>query len=256
MVKNDSRSPLKDKPLRDPGQSVAELLQDRLIDDVFAPVVMAILFVALAAAEWWRDYFATPPAPVTYTIVATSALIYVVYKVYRVWPELKALRLARDGEKNVGQFLERLRASRFQVFHDIVGPTFNIDHVVIGPAGVFTVETKTWSKPARGQAIIQFDGEQLTAAGWKPDRDPVVQAKAQAGWLRDVLSESTGKRFRVRPMVLFPGWYIEQSPGSKREIWVLNPKAVPSFLGAEEDTLSPEDITLASSHLSRFIRSL
>lgn len=250
------RSPLTAKPLRDPGQSVAELLQERLIDDVFAPVVVAIVLVVLAAVEWWRDYFATPPAPVTYTIAAAVTVIYVAHKLYRAWPELKALRLARDGEKVVGQFLERLRASGFQVFHDIVGPTFNIDHVVIGPAGVFTVETKTWSKPASGQAVIKFDGERLTAAGWKPDRDPVVQAKAQVAWLRDVLSESTGKRFRVRPMVLFPGWFIEQSPGSKREIWVLNPKAVPSFLEAEEDTLSPEDIALASSHLSRFIRSL
>lgn len=251
----EKRSPLTGKPLRDPGQSVAELLQERLIDDVFAPVVVAIMFVVLAAAEWWRYFFATPPAPVLYTIVAVVTVIYVAYKVYRAWPKLKALKLARDGEKVVGQFLERLRGSGFQVFHDIVGPTFNIDHVVIGPAGVFTVETKTWSKPASGQAIIQFDGEQLTAAGWRPDRDPVVQAKAQAAWLRDVLIESTGKPFRVRPMVLFPGWFIEQSPGSKREIWVLNPKAVPSFLEAEQDTLTPEDVKLASFHLSRFVRS-
>ena len=56
-------------------------------------------------------------------------------------------------------------------------------------------------------------------------------------------------------MVLFPGWFIEQSAGSKREIWVLNPKAVPSFLEAEQDTLTPEDVKLASFHLSRFVRS-
>jgi hypothetical protein len=252
----ERRSPLTAKPLRDPGQSVDESLRDRLIDDVLFPAAIAWAFVILAALEWVRYFFLQPPSPVLYTIVAVLTGIYVAYKIYRVWPALKRLRLARDGEKVVGQFLERLRGSGFQVFHDIVGPTFNIDHVVIGPAGVFTVETKTWSKPASGQAVIKFDGERLTAAGWKPDRDPVVQAKAQVAWLRDVLSESTGKRFRVRPMVLFPGWFIEQSPGSKREIWVLNPKAVPSFLEAEEDTLSPEDIALASSHLSRFIRSL
>lgn len=109
--------------------------------------------------------------------------------------------------------------------------------------------------PARGKPVIRFDGELLTAAGWKPDRDPVIQSKAQAAWLRDVLIESTGRPFRVRPMVLFPGWFIEQSPGSKREIWVLNPKAVPSFLEAEQDTLTPEDVKLASFHLSRFVRS-
>ena len=40
-----------------------------------------------------------------------------------------------------------------------------IDHVIIGPAGIFTIETKTWSKPVRGEARIVFDGEKLTAGG-------------------------------------------------------------------------------------------
>ena len=136
-----------------------------------------------------------------------------------------------------------------------VSTGFNVDHVLIGPAGVFTVETKTWSKPQRGEARIKFDGEQLTVAGREPERNPVVQARAQAGWLKGLLTESTGHQFEVFPVVVFPGWYIEQTNDCFRNMWVLEPKALPKFLGNEPPCLTPEEVKLASFHLSRFIRS-
>lgn len=91
-------------------------------------------------------------------------------------------------------------------------------------------------------------------AGFKPDRDPIVQAKAQSSWLRELLSESTGRKFSVRPVVLFPGWLVEQGKGTTREVWVMNPKALPQFLEHEPKVLEQADVNLASYHLSRFIR--
>ena len=83
----------------------------------------------------------------------------------------------------------------------------------------------------------------------------MVQARAQAGWLKGLLAESTGRQFDVFPIVVFPGWFVEQSHGSLRNIWVLEPKALPKFLGNEPQCLTPEEVKLASFHLSRFIRS-
>jgi hypothetical protein len=131
----------------------------------------------------------------------------------------------------------------------------NVDHVLVGPAGVFTIETKTWSKPISGQAQLTFDGESIRAGAFEPDRDPVVQSKAQASWLKGLLLESTGKTVDVRPVIVFPGWFIVNSSGTFREIWVLEPKALPTFLNNEPSRLSREDIALVSFHLSRLIRS-
>ena len=155
----------------------------------------------------------------------------------------------------MGQFLELLRERGYKVFHDLIGAGFNVDHVIVGPAGVFTIETKTISKPVRGEARISFDGDTLLVDGPAPDRDPVVQAKAQAGWLRELLRDTDGKVFPVRPVVVYPGWYIEQKPGIKPEVWVLNPKALPAFLDHEAQTLTAEDIHLASYHVSRYVRA-
>lgn len=248
-------SPLKAKPLRNPGQSLQEL-RDELLEDKFAvPVFMAIAAVVFAGLEWWRAYAPQPPQPVALTLIASVMVGYAIYSYLRIRAQLAAFKLGIDGEKVVGQFLERLRSHGYSVFHDIVGKGFNVDHVLIGPAGVFTIETKTYSKAPGPDVKVHFDGVQLTVDGVSLDRDPIVQGKAQADWLRTLLEESTGRRFLTRSVILFPGWYVEQEPGTSKEVWVLEPKALPGFLNHEPEFLSAEDIKLASFHLSRFVRA-
>lgn len=72
--------------------------------------------------------------------------------------------------------------------------------------------------------------------------------------MKQLLCDSTGKSFAVRPVVVSPGWCVDAVPGSRREIWVLEPKALPSFLENAPNVLSPEDVSLATFHLSRYIR--
>lgn len=250
-----TKSPIKDKPLRLPGQSLEEERRKLLEDKLELPLLLAVFTTVWAAMEWLRYFTDAPPHPVIFTTTATLLIGFAGWRFYRILPKARALRQGIEGEKAVGQFLERLRTDGYQVFHDLVGSGFNVDHVIIGPAGIFTVETKTWSKPVRGEPRIRFDGEALTAAGRKPQRDPVVQARAQAAWLKSVLSESTGRSLNVFPVVVFPGWFIEQSEGTLRSIWVLEPKALPKFLTRQPQQLSPEDVRLACYHLSRFIRA-
>lgn len=252
----ESRSPLKDKPLRNPGQSVREHRFDLATDKLMAPILVVTVFSFWAVNEWVRYFFPAPPNPRLATFFVVVAFGYLGWQFKRYWPKIRRLKQAEDGEKYVGQLLEGLRASGYSVFHDLVGSDFNVDHVIIGPAGVFTIETKTWNKPGKGNQKINFDGETLLAAGWEPDRNPVIQAKAQASWLQRLLAESTGRTFPVWPVVLFPGWFIENSGASWKELWVLEPKALPAFLAKEKAVISPEDVKLATFHLSRFIREL
>ncbi len=254
-AKNKTRSPLKDRPLRNPGQSVREARVDIVFDKLLGPMIVTLLFTMWALLEWVRYYFPTYLAHWLVTVFAVFAWTYFLWQFRKYWPKVKQLQLAEDGEKAVGQFLDQLRESGYMVFHDIVGTGFNVDHVIIGPAGVFTVETKTWKKPATGNARITFDGEKLASNGFAPDRNPVVQAKAQARWLRDLLAESTGKSLSVWPVLLFPGWFVENSRDAWGEIWVLEPKALPKFLQNKGQRLAPEDASLASAHLRSFIRA-
>lgn len=249
------RSPLKGKPLRLPGQSVEEHRRKLLEDRIETPMLLAAMLVTFAGIEWWRSLSELRYLPKHFTVAALLALSFAAWRFLRLRPQLRALRQAAEGEKAVGQFLEGLRAQGYKVFHDVVSDGFNLDHVVIGRAGVFAIETKTWSKPRRGEARIAFDGERLKVGDAKPDDRVVIQARAQAAWLRELLHASTGRTFGVRSVVLFPGWFVEPATGSRREIWVLNPKALPAFLEREEAVLSEPDVGLAAYHLSRSIRA-
>lgn len=195
-----------------------------------------------------------PQQPVFFTLLAILGGGYGLIRIRMYKRKIRQLRQARDGERAVGQYLETLREKGYKVFHDVCGKDFNIDHVLIGESGIFSIETKTISKPAKGQAEVHYDGERILVNGFAPDRDPITQAKAQAHWLKDLIKDSTGKTFKVQPVVLYPGWYISKQPKGA-EVWVLNPKNLPAFLEHEDKALSAPDISLVAYHLSRHVRS-
>lgn len=255
MRQRKTRSPLKSNPLHNPGQSLEQQRTNLVFDKLVTPLLFLLLLAWVAFMEWLGQLLHSPRQPWIYTVLALIALTYFCWMFARYKPELSRLRLGIEGEKAVGQYLERLREQHYQVFHDVIGPGFNLDHVLIGPTGIFTVETKTLSKPVRGAAKITFDGKTILVDGHAPVRDPVMQARAQAHWLKQLLRESTGHAFEVRSVVVFPGWFVEQKPGSTREVWVLEPKALPAFLAQEPAVLAHEDVALTSFHLARFIRA-
>lgn len=248
-----SHSPLKDNPLHNPGQSLEHQIYNLIVDKLFAPLLMLLVFGLFASFEWWTYYHPIIQKPVLSTVIFVLAVIYALWAFLRFKSKFVQLLLGLKGEKVVGQNLERLREQHYEVFHDLIGKGFNVDHVIIGPAGIFTVETKTYRKHHSDDKVV-FDGEFLLVNGKEPDRNPVIQARAQACWLRSILAESTGHKYDVRPVIVFPGWWVEQRPGSTRKMWVLEPKALPSFLSHEPEVLPIDEIKLVSFHLSQFIR--
>lgn len=253
----ETRSPLKDKPLRQPGQSLDEERRNLISDKIDPWAAVAASMVVLAVLEWVRYLQQIAFNPVVFSLAALLTIAFLVWRVASLRPRLKALRQGSEGEKAVGEFLDRLRGGGYHVFHDVVATGFNIDHVLIGSAGVFAVETKTWSKPVGRDARITFVGDRVLRDGLEPDRNPVAQARAQVSWLKNQLQESTGRVLEVFPVVVFPGWFVEPNPrpeSGARQIWLLEPKALPAFLANEPTRLRPEDASLVAYHLARYIR--
>jgi hypothetical protein len=243
------RSPLESKPLHNPGQSLDREIH-RLVDEKVVPyLAVGVMACFLAMNEWWRAYVGSPPQPIAMTIVASVFAGYGAYIFIRHRRSIRSLRLGLEGEKFVGQRLEDLRRQGCQVFHDLVADGFNIDHVVVAPQGVFVIETKTRNKPAHGPVVIDFNGDRVRVNGLKPDRDPVAQVRASARWLSDHLFESTTRRFPVKGVIVFPGWFIKARVRKKSDVWVLNEKSIRGFLRREPIRLQPEDVALVSARI-------
>lgn len=258
MEFTESRSPLKNRPLRLPGQSVEEDIDALLWAEIAPYILFAMMMAVVAFFEWLAVLRHLPRQPWTYSAMATVAIALAAVKCWRARARIKQLKLGRDGERVVGQFLERLRKQGADVFHDVPGDRFNIDHVLLTEHGFYAVETKSWQKSKRGEARVRFTDEGLTANGFRPDRDPIVQARAGAKWLSQLLAESTGKQFEVRGVVLFPGWLVDPMSRSWRSSdrpWVLEPKALPAFIENATTRIVDTDVKLAAYHLSRYVRA-
>ncbi len=252
-LKKEKRSPLKDKPLRLPGQSL-DVEIHRLQLEIFTFVGLALVLMLVAYSEWVSWYFHAPPAPLVFFILALIFTLYAFFKVYQTRKTIKNIKLGRDGERTVAESLEELKRKGATVFHDIMGKDFNVDHVLVSPQGVFVVETKTYSKP-RGNPSITSDGDKIMVPGKQPDYKPIQQAIANADWIRKELRELTGKVFQVTPVVVFPGWWVDEKIDGRR-IWVLNPKGLASRISKEPISLSTEDMHLIAYDLSRLNRIL
>lgn len=252
--KLELRSPLKDKTLRYPGQSVDDAIRkagDKFMEDGMVIVWFGgFLFVELI--QW---LFGVPAKIMALGVAISLAIATASYvpRLVRGRKEIQRLKRARDGERAVAECLDLLREDGHRVFHDIVRTNFNIDHVIIGPKGVFTIETKTLNKRVGQDVPLRFDGKTVYVGDAALPDNPVPQAMAQASWLKRTLADSTGKTFGVKPVVVFPGWFVE--PSEREEVWVLEPKALRGFLKNEPVRVKAEDVHLAAHHLKRYIRA-
>jgi hypothetical protein len=252
MPKKGKRSPFPRPSLPQAGESLGDAAIDLYMDKFLYYVAVAGSFAVVAFAEWVMRWTGGQLTPWFWTTFAIAATLFATYRYFRIKPQLERLRQGVRGEREVGRMFEDLRALGYKVFHDIPGDGFNVDHALIGPAGVFAIETKTWSMPEKGRAEIDYDGQQVIVNGMEPDRNPVAQAEACASHLRDILKRMTDREVAVRPVVLFPGWWVNQKVRECRA-WVLNPKALPAFLKKEQSRLTPEDAALFADRLTRHL---
>lgn len=240
--------------MRVAGESLTNEMNDVIYDHIFAPSFLALFMLLIAGLEWWKYWYDMKPNPLIYSTMAALTLCYAAYKVWKTKQRVAQIKLGRDGERVVAQYLEWFRSSNYFVFHDVPSGDANVDHVLIGPQGVFTIETKTHSKPLRGACKVTVDSGVVRANGAVLDRNPIVQAKAQANWLRNFLAESQFNA-PVWPVVAFPGWFVEPFDVKATGAWVLEPKALSKFIENEPERLSREQVQAMASALRSYIRA-
>lgn len=249
-------SPLKAKPLRNPGESLERRLTDIVLDKVIFHFMLIAVMFALVVFAWITHLQKSPMNPYFTMFLVAPVVGYSAYKMQQGLKESNNIKLGLEGEKAVGQFLERLRLDGAQVFHDIEGENFNLDHVVIHRSGVYVIETKTMSKSDKHKSVLFYNGKQILRGGQPIQSDALTQVKAASGWLHKQLFESTGKRFNVRGIVVFPGWYVKTTElGRTADVSVLNPLVLPNYIGKARSQLRDDEVHMCAYHLSRYVRT-
>jgi hypothetical protein len=221
------RSPVgKDQRLlRLPGEHLREqldVLNDTFTESIFAGVVIPVLVLALPFAFLPL----VPESSVLWLLLLILAgfIISFVIRVRRLIQlknEQRKLRLGLMGERLVAEHLADLRGHGFHVFHDLPAQgsakAFNLDHVVVGPSGVFVIETKARSKPnptaIENDHRLSFDDKGLHWPTGLDTKSP-EQARLNAHWLTEWIHKQLGFKPEITPILAIPGWWVERKgPG-------------------------------------------
>jgi Nuclease-related domain len=66
---------------------------------------------------------------------------------FRQSEQARTWQRGAHGERHTARLLDRLTRDGYVLFHDlaILGSPANVDHLVIGPSGVFVIDSKQWS---------------------------------------------------------------------------------------------------------------
>jgi hypothetical protein len=132
------------------------------------------------------------------------------------------------GEEHVGGLLDELSGDGWKVIHDASFGHGNVDHIALGTAGVFTVETKSRQGPVR---VRTMHGAILR------------QAQDQ----RETLERITGER--VEPLVVFSRAWVDKPLARRRGVRVMPARMLLAYLKRHGQTLTPEQVEQAHTRI-------
>ena len=257
------RTPLPDRLLRPAGTHLRGQL-DGVREKADFWIAAGFAVPLAAAAPLARDLVRGEARPVQIAALAAVLLPFcgvVWWKTHRLFRDHLRLATALDAELAAAAELDRLMLDGWRVFHDVQDTRCgNVDHVLVGPGGLYAVETKSIHKPyGKGghRVVVDAGRGTLRLAGGDRTFDR-EQCFRNAAVLEALLTERLGEPppVRVEPLLCLPGYFVERkSPAVPR---AMNPKSAALFVRHPQTTgpLAPDQIERIANTLDDYCRSL
>jgi hypothetical protein len=162
-------------------------------------------------------------------LFAELALLASMFAISRyVLPLVDRRDRGASAEEHVGSLLETLDTGEWRVIHDASLGHGNVDHILIGPAGAFTVETKSHPGPVR---VARVHGATIR------------QAQAQ----RKAIEHVTG--LKIEPLLVYSRAWVDRPLARRKGVRVLPARMLIGHLQRGSKTLSRSDVEAARERL-------
>jgi hypothetical protein len=171
-------------------------------------------------------------------LVGAAAAVAAVRLRFRVSADTAAWRRGAAGERKTARQLRRLHRHGYVSFHDVAvpGSRTNIDHLVVGPTGLFVVDSKQY----RGRVHQTPDG-----LVWH-DHYPMTGIIQTVRWEADQVSQALAVGVPVTPLLCVHGATVAWDGLIAGGVAVVPARRLRSALGADH-LLAPADVaTLAA----------
>jgi hypothetical protein len=165
---------------------------------------------------------------------------------FRPSPDADAWRRGAAGERRTARLLSQLERQGWAVLHDLAAPgsQANLDHLAIGPGGVFVIDSKQY----RGR--LQLDPSGRLWHGRCPLAPTVRAVEFEADQAAQVLTDHD---VAVVPIVAVHGAQVPWGKVVTQGVPVVSAQRLPSMLRALPAVLGPERVAaLADQARVRF----
>jgi hypothetical protein len=159
-----------------------------------------------------------------------------------------------EGERRVGAALDALDSAGVIALHDrrIPGSRANIDHIAVGPAGVWVIDAKRYKGVVARKDVGGWFKTDVRLFVGRRDCSRLVTAMAKQV---DTVRTALGAKFApvaVRSVLCFVDaeWRLFAKPFELQGVTIAGPNAT-ARLVSSGDTHQPEDITRIAEHLAR-----
>jgi hypothetical protein len=162
------------------------------------------------------------------------ALLVAMFAISRVvLPLVERRDRGASGEEQVGALLDELGERGWRVIHDATFGHGNVDHILVGPPGVFTVETKSHPGPIR---VAQLHGATIN------------QARAQSA----ALLRATG--VHAQPLLVYSRAWVDRPGARRRGVRVIPARTLIGFLEKRDAKMSAGEIEQARRCIAAALR--
>ena len=152
------------------------------------------------------------------------------------------------AEREVGRELEKLHKDGFHVFHDWLPENRgNVDHFVVGPQGVFAIETK-----GRSGEITCENGKLFKDGRPLVGKDPIKQVKGEAADVKRLISETRSFETWVNPIVCFNRADL-RCYGTVDGVEITNPGSLRRIIAGGPVRYAPERVRSISYFLEKHL---
>ncbi|HWX44250.1 MAG TPA: nuclease-related domain-containing protein [Solirubrobacteraceae bacterium] len=212
----------RDPTARAPGQYTRSIVQRLRMRTLLTLGALAMATTVMGRRFGWHD---------PRFLAAEVGLLGAIFVVSRfVLPLVERHDRGARGEEQVGALLEGLRGRGWRVIHDASLGRGNVDHIAIGPGGVFTVETKSHPGPVR---VGRVHGAVLN------------QAQAQRRAIEGVVEA------HVEPLVVFSRAWVDRPLSRRKGVRVVPAGMLAGYLERQPQRLSEAEVEGAHARLRR-----
>ena len=191
------------------------------------PLFLGVFFAGFACAL-------ALSSPLVAVTLLVASLVWVIVSLMRGLRHVERFFKGARGEEKVAGILRSL-PDPYHVFNDFAAGRAHVDHVVVGPGGVFAVETKSW----RGGVTVE-DGR-ILLDGQMPSRDPLAQTLREAELVRTALSVR-GWKGAVTPVLVFSTNSFAAHRAIVRGVTVINSNELKDGFASDRVVIPPAEL--------------